>query len=132
MWFVSILGEGEKRHGIVSISNSDPKIIKFSLYWFTESLKIPKSRIRANLHLYEDMDIDESTNFWANILDIPKIQFTKPYIKKTSREGLTFKSFGQGTCKLYASSVTLSEKVAMSIKAISDYYGVKNDLFWYN
>lgn len=125
-------GEGEKRHGIISISNTDPKVIKFALYWMTNSLKIPKDKIRINLHLYKDMSIDESTNFWSDILGISKTQFNKPYIKKTNREGLTYKSFGQGTCKLYAGSVTLSEKIAMSIKTISDYYGVKSNLFWYN
>lgn len=125
-------GEGEKRHGIVSISNTDPRVIKFALYWMTESLNIPKVKIRVNLHLYKDMSIDESTNFWSDILDIPTTQFNKPYIKKTNREGLTYKSFGHGTCKLYAGSVTLSEKIAMSIKAISDKYGAKNEIFWYN
>lgn len=125
-------GEGEKRHGIVSISNTDPRVVKFALYWMTNSLKISKGKIRINLHLYKDMSIDESTNFWSDILDIPTTQFNKPYIKKTNREGLTYKSFGHGTCKLYAGSVTLSEKIAMSIKAISDKYGAKNEIFWYN
>lgn len=125
-------GEGEKRHGIISISNTDPRVIKFALYWMTNSLKILREKIRINLHLYKDMSIDELTNFWSNILDIPKIQFNKPYIKKTNREGLTYKSFGHGTCKLYAGSVLLSEKIAMSIKAISDKYGAKDNLFWYN
>lgn len=125
-------GEGEKRHGIISISNTDPRVIKFALYWMTKSLKIPKEKVRINLHLYKDMNIKESTNFWSSILDIPKTQFNKPYIKKTNREGLTYKSFGHGTCKLYTGSVVLSEQVAMSIKSISDWYGAKTDLFWYN
>ncbi len=125
-------GEGEKRHGIISISNTDPRVIKFALYWMITSLKISKNKIRINLHLYKDMSIDESIYFWSSILDIPKTQFNKPYIKKTNREGLTYKSFGHGTCKLYAGSVALSEKIAMSIKSISDRYGAKNDLFWYN
>lgn len=125
-------GEGEKRHGVISISNTDPKVIKFALYWMTYSLKIPKDKIRINLHLYKDMNRDESTIFWSNTLNVSTTQFNKPYIKKTNREGLTYKSFGHGTCKLYAGSVLLSEKIAMSIKAISDKYGAKSELFWYN
>lgn len=125
-------GEGEKRHGAVSISNTDPRIIKFALHWMISSLKISKDKIRASLHLYNDMSIEGSTAFWSTILDIPKNQFRKPYIKKTNREGLTYKSYGHGTCKLYAGSVTLSERIAMSIKAISDQQGAKNNLFWYN
>ncbi len=125
-------GEGAKKHGSVTISNTDPRVVIFALYWMTESLKIPKEKIKINLHLYRDMNVEEAINFWSTILDIPRDQFRKPYIKKTNREGLTYKSYGHGTCRLYAGSVELSEKIAMSIKAISDYYGVKNDLFWYN
>lgn len=125
-------GEGAKKHGSVTISNTDPRVVKFALYWMTESLKIPKQKIKINLHLYKDMNVEEAISFWSTILDIPRDQFRKPYIKKTNREGLTYKSYRHGTCRLYAGSVELSEKIAMSIKAISDHYGVKNDLFWYN
>lgn len=125
-------GEGEKRHGIVSISNTDPRVIKFTLYWMTRSLKIPKDRVKIGLHLYKDMDIGEAVNFWSNSLDIPKNQFIKPYIKKTNREGLTYKSYGHGTCRLYVGNTQLSEKIAMSIKTISDKYGAKSEIFWYN
>jgi hypothetical protein len=125
-------GEGEKTHGRVSISNTDPRIVKFSLYWMVKILKIPKNRIKVQLHLYKDMDPKESIIFWSEALELPQGQFYKPYIKKTNREGLTYKSFGHGTCKLYHGNVELSEKVAMSIKAISDKYGAKSELFWYN
>lgn len=125
-------GEGDKKHGRVTISNTDPRVVKFALYWMTHSLKIPRGKIRVNLHLYKDMNIEESISFWVETLNIPRQQFNKPYIKKTNREGLTYKSFGHGTCKLYAGSVALSEKIAMAIKAISDRYGAKDSLFWYN
>lgn len=125
-------GEGEKRRGPVSISNTDPRVVKFVLYWMLNSLKISKEKIRVNLHLYKDMNIEESVQFWSKTLKIPKEQFRKPYIKKSNKEGMTYKSFGHGTCRLYAGSVKLSEKIAMSIKAISDYYGEKSEVFWYN
>lgn len=125
-------GEGEKRHGPVSISNTDPRVVKFALYWMLYSLKIPKDRIKVNLHLYRDMNIKESVKFWSETLGIPENQFRKPYVKKTNREGMTYKSFGHGTCRLYAGSVPLSEKIAMTIKAISDKYGAKSEAFWYN
>lgn len=125
-------GEGDKLHGRVTISNTDPRVVKFALYWMNYALKIPKSKIKVNLHLYKDMDIKAAISFWSKILSLPKNQFNKPYIKKSNREGLTYKSFGHGTCKLYVGSVPLSEKIAMTIKAISDNYGAKSDIFWYN
>lgn len=125
-------GEGSKQHGLVSISNSDPKVIKFALYWLTHILRVPKDKLKVFLHLYQDMDIKKEIDFWSKKLIIPKSQFRNPYIKNSTRDGLTYKSFGHGTCNLVVSSVELSEKIAMSIKAISDYYGEKNDIFWYN
>lgn len=125
-------GEGAKKHGSVSISNTDPRVVKFSLYWITNILKIKKEKVTVLLHLYKDMDIEESIHFWSEILDINQEQFRKPYIKKSNREDLTYKSFGHGTCRLHVGNVEASEKIAMSIKAISDYYGAKNELFWYN
>ncbi len=125
-------GEGAKRHGMISISNTDPRVVKFSLYWMIKILKIPKSLIKVNLHLYKDMNVAKSIDFWARELNLPIEQFRKPYIKKSNKEGLTYKSFGQGTCRLYAGSVELSEKIAMSIKAISGFYGAKDEIFWYN
>lgn len=125
-------GEGTKMHGRISISNTDPRVMKFVLYWMVYSLKIPAGKIKVHLHLYNDMDFKQSINFWSEILGLPKSQFRKPYIKKTNREGLTHKGFGYGTCKLYVYSVTLSERVAMAIKSISDSYGVKDKTFWYN
>jgi hypothetical protein len=125
-------GEGSKQHGQVSVTNSDPRIIKFAIYWMTNVLEIPKDKLRIALHLYKDMDVVNEIIFWSEKIDLPQQQFNKPYIKKTNREGLTYKSFGHGTCTVYFSSVVLSEKIAMSIKAISDMYGAKTETFWYN
>lgn len=125
-------GEGGKLRGRITISNTDPKLVKFALFWMTEILDIPLDKIRARLHLYKDMNSEEATDFWSECLSLPRVQFGKPYIKKSNREGLTYKSFGHGTCNLHYGSVALSDKIAMSIKSISDKYGVKSDLFWYN
>lgn len=125
-------GEGNKQRGKVAISNTDPRVIKFALYWMNKILKIPKSKISILLHLYSDMDIQEETVFWSLALDIPIEQFKPPYIKKTTREGLSYKGFGHGTCNLICFDAALAEEIAMSIKAISEFYGAKSDLFWYN
>lgn len=125
-------GEGSKHRGWVSISNTDPRAILFALYWMTKILKIPKNKITIRLHLYTDMNIEKEISFWSGILDLPKEQFKPPYIKKTTREGLSYKSFGHGTCNLICFDTHLSEKIAMSIKAVAEYYGAKSDLFWYN
>lgn len=125
-------GEGSKRRGVVSVSNTDYRILKFSIFWMTSILKIPKDKIKASLHLYVDMNPGRVIDYWSKILDLPKEQFTKPYIKSSNRTGLTYKSYGHGTCNIIACNVKMSDKVAMSIKAIAENYGAWNNKFWYN
>ncbi len=125
-------GEGNKQRGRVAVSNTDPRVIQFALFWMDKALKIPKAKLRILLHLYSDMNIQEETDFWSKMSGIPVEQFNKPYIKKTTRQGLSYKSFGHGTCNLVCCDSALAEKIAMSIKAVAEYCGAENDKFWYN
>jgi hypothetical protein len=119
-------GEGAKLiNGPISLNNTDPQVLKFTLYWLTYALEIPKAKIQVFLHLYNDMDIKKEMEYWSRELKMPLKQFAKPYIKESSRLGLTQKGFGHGTCGLRISSILQKEKIMMAIKAISDYYALK-------
>jgi len=117
-------GEGTKcRRDGLSISNSDPSVIKFFIRWLNESLGIPKRKIRVGLHLYKDMDVNKEMEFWSRTLKIPLLQFIRPYIKKTSSERINHKGgFGHGTCNVRINSVPIAEKIFMTLKAITDNY----------
>lgn len=116
-------GEGTKvTSSHISISNTDPKIIKFALHWYVSALKVPLEKIAVLLHLYSDMNIENETTFWSETLKLPKEKFRKPYIKSSTRSGLTYKGFGHGTCNLYLTNVELKREIIQTIKAISDYY----------
>ena len=116
-------GEGNKasRHTI-SISNTDPTLLKLSLLWMKNSLKIPEKAIRVCLQLYSDMDIDEAVDFWAKTLAISKNQFNKPYIKFSTRDLIDQKGFGHGTCNLVAHNTVIKENLMMAIRGIADFY----------
>ena len=116
----------------LELNKNDPKVIQFALFWMDKALRIPKSKMRILLHLYSDMNIQEEITFWSKILRIPIEQFSKSYIKDTTRQGLSYKSFGHGTCNLICCDSALAEKIAMSIKAVAEYCGAKNEEFWYN
>ena len=117
-------GEGTKcRAYSLDITNSDPSLIKFSIHWFTKALSIPKTRIKVQLLLYNDMDVKKEMQYWSKTLKIPLSQFNNPYIKRTSSKRINHKgSFGHGTCKIKVGSTPLAEKIFMGIKAISDAY----------
>lgn len=117
-------GEGAKTMSKeVSVSNTDPSMINFFLDWAYRYLKVPKEKICITLHLYNDMDADKEIEFWSSKTNIPKNQFSKPYIKKTLFESINYKrGFGHGTCNARINNARLSEKVLMGIKTISDKY----------
>jgi len=118
------LGEGSKRQfAMLSISNTDPSIIKFFICWLTKNLDVPIKKIKIQLQLYSDMNISKEIKFWSNILKIPLNQFARPYIKKTSSKNINHKGgFGHGTFNARIGDARLSEKILMGLKSISDYY----------
>lgn len=117
-------GEGAKRsNATVSISNTDPSVIKFFIFWL-KSLNIQSEKMKIHLQLYKDMDIEKEIKFWEEATHIPKKQFIKPYIKESSIKAINHKGgFGHGTCNVRIGNVALCEKVLMAIKTISDRYG---------
>lgn len=125
-------GEGSKQKGRVIISNTNPQLILFAKYWMVNSLDVPLEKLQIRLHLYSDMNPEKEISFWSKLLDIPKTQFKTPYIKRSTRSELSYKGYGHGTCNIMCFDTTLSEKIAMSIKAIAEFSGAKSDLFWYN
>lgn len=117
-------GEGAKSlKGSLSLNNTDPKVVKFYLYWLTEVLKISRDKIKVYVHLYSDMDIERELDFWSRGLKIPRQQFNNPYIKRNKRVGIDHKGFGHGTCALTVNNVRLKERVMMGLRAVADYYG---------
>jgi len=114
---------GKTSQWSLSVSNSDPSIVRFFIKWVTDLLGAPKDKIKIHLHLYKDMDIQKETAFWTESLDIPRNNFMKPYIKTSSSTRINHKGgFGHGTCNARINNVRMSEQVLMGIKNISDRY----------
>ena|SRR3989344_5241088 len=119
-------GEGNKRiDGQVALNNTDPAVVKFTLFWLNKILNVPSERIKVSLHLYKDMNIKKELNFWSKELKIPLMQFIKPYIKNSNRKDIDQKGYGHGTCGFLVNNVRLKERIIMEIKAIADFYSKK-------
>ena len=118
------LGEGSKTspHKI-ALANTDPRIIKFFVRWLNDFMRIPKNKLKCQLHLYSTMDIEKESNFWKNELALESTQFYKPYISKIKRGSFTYgESFRHGTCTVYYGSVEKKEELMASIRAFMDKY----------
>ena len=117
-------GEGSKfKISNLAISNTNPNIIKFFIHWLDICFKVSRKKIKIDLHLYSDMNINKEINYWSKTLRISLSQFSRPYIKKTSSKKINQRgSFGHGTCNARFGDARLTEKVLMSIKLITDQY----------
>jgi hypothetical protein len=116
-------GEGKKAdRTTLGLYNTDPAVIRFGIYWLQKSLGVPVQKIRIQLHLYSDMDIEGETTFWCEALSLQPTNFTKPYIKKNLKSELDRKGFGHGTCGLIVHDTVLKERIIMALKAVGDYY----------
>lgn len=115
-------GEGQKGGSSVSVCNTDPDVILLCLFWLETCFGINRNdkRLRIYLHLYSDMKVEESVIYWRDILGVSRDQFTKPYIKQSSRAGLTYKSFGHGTCRIQLADAKIKKEIMATIRIFSN------------
>jgi len=118
------LGEGDKKnYSRISLANTDPKIIKFFSKWVVNFFDVDKEKIRIQLHLYENMDIEKEKEFWENELGLSKNQFYKPSIRKLEKASFSYReSFRHGTCAIYVLGVKKKQELMMAIQAFLDRY----------
>jgi DNA-binding transcriptional MerR regulator len=112
-------GEGGKtKRYTITLSNTDPSMIRFYLRWLKE-LRIPVEKIKVRLQLYSDMDIQEKVMFWVKETGLPIKQFQKTYVKQTLYTRVTEKGFGHGTCNVIVDDRDIQEYVQQSLRVIA-------------
>lgn len=74
------IGEGSKSHDQAVFVNANPKVVRFMVRWFCDSLGIPPSNLRVRLHLYPDSDAKLCKEIWAREIEVPEGQFVQASI----------------------------------------------------
>ncbi|MBI2113092.1 MAG: hypothetical protein HYT50_00725 [Candidatus Wildermuthbacteria bacterium] len=77
-------GEGSKGNR-AQITNSDPSLILFMIYWIEKILRVPSENLRAKLNIYPQQDELLIKKFWSTLTGIPLINFGKSYVKPLSK-----------------------------------------------
>lgn len=118
------LGEGDKKNRVrVGLANTDPAVIQFFVKWLKDFLGVDGQRIRAELHLYENMDIEAEKLFWEKITGLSRKQFYKTQIRKLREGSFTYQeSQRHGTCSIIFANTEKKREVMMAIKAFLDLY----------
>lgn len=76
--------EGAKVNGKncgVDFANSDPKMIKIFIRFLKKICRVDEKKLRVFLYCYANQDIENIKNYWYKLTDIPRSQFSKPYIR---------------------------------------------------
>ena len=116
-------GEGMKAtRGTISFANTNPAMIRMAIYWLVHCMGFERNKLRVKLHLYSDMKIDIETQYWIDELNLPVMQFKKPYIKESKFGNLTQKGFGHGTCDLNVYGTKKKDLIIMGMQVVADYF----------
>lgn len=116
-------GEGGKtQYSSMTFANTDPRMIRFFLFWLRRAIHYPDDHIKIKMHLYKDMDIEVEMRYWVGVTGLGVEHFVKPYIKETTLKGLTYKSRGHGTCNVIANGLKYARPVFAGMEFFASKY----------
>lgn len=78
-------GEGAKRGETVDFTNTSPQAIQLFYKFLNEICRVQKNRLRFYLYCYSSQDPESLIKYWSELLEIPKFQFTKPYVTERAK-----------------------------------------------
>ena len=118
-------GEGSTTGGSVSMANTNPVLLRIYIAWLRSEFDIDETRLRAKLYLHEGLDLEASTIYWSNVLDIPQNQFRKSYRAVNDRSRRNVKHIHGCATVLYSCTTTHRRVMAM-IEAITFPFAIRD------
>lgn len=76
------IGDGYKNQNVFGFSNSDPKAISFIVSWLKEFFKFDTNKIKGQIWIHDNLNIEIARNFWVKTTKIPEQNLYKTYIAK--------------------------------------------------
>ena len=119
--------EGDKKsRAEIAFSNTDAVMVAFFAHWLEKFLGIEQSKLRIQLHLYENMDVHAEESYWKKQLDMNQDQLCKSQIRPLRPGKFSYREpFRHGTCKLYVGGVVKKAELMLSIRAFFDTYSTR-------
>jgi predicted DNA-binding protein YlxM (UPF0122 family) len=87
-------GYKSEKGASVDFANSDPRMIKVFISFLRSVYRLDENRLRVSLYCYSNQKISSLVDFWSELTNIPKNQFTKPYVRKDFRENGRVMKYG--------------------------------------
>lgn len=119
--------EGDKKsRSEIAFTNTDSSMVLFFARWLEKFLDIEQSKLRIQLHLYENMDIQAEEMHWKKQLHMVQGQLCKSQVRPLKAGGFSYREpFRHGTCKLYVGGVVKKSELMLSIRAFFDTYSIR-------
>lgn len=115
-------GEGDKKD--LTISNSDPNLIKFIMGWFRKTCLVPEEKFKTSLYLHTGQNEKNMKKYWAKTTKIPLAQFNKTIFKT---EGSATRKYDgkqyKGTIKIRVADTSLKHKIFAWVEQLQFYLG---------
>ncbi len=118
------VAEGDKKtRAEIAFANTDADLVLFFARWLKQFLGIKKSKLKIQLHLYENMDVQVEEKYWMKQLGMTRGQLCKSQIRPLKAGKYSYREpFRHGTCKLYIGGVAKKAELMLSIRAFFDTY----------
>lgn len=104
------LGEGSKKAIGTSLGSSDPLILQFYISALRTVYGIDISRIKAELHLRADQDVNTVRKYWSQTLGLPLGNFTYVSVDQRTRGSKTYPTYN-GVCDLRCGSPEIQRRL---------------------
>jgi hypothetical protein len=108
---------GKTEKSQLTFINSDPKLVKYFIGTFRRAFDVDEKRFRALIHVHAYHDMERQVKFWSEITKIPKVQFTKPYVKPNT--GKRKKENYQGCISIRYYGRKIRQEILFFIEEIS-------------
>ncbi len=104
------LGEGFKTSVCTGIGNSDPLVLRFFIRALERNYSFDRLKIKCELHLRADQNINSIRRYWSKELKIPICNFTSVSVDKRTIGRKTYPHY-KGVCVLRCGTVAISRKL---------------------
>ncbi len=75
------IGEGRKSQHRVSLSNTDPRVIRAFLRFLREICGVKEKKIFAWINIFDDTALGEAQMYWCQVTGLPKSQFYQATVR---------------------------------------------------
>ena len=115
-----VYGGRERTHHPVSLTNSDPDIIKIFLRFLRAYCHVPENKIKAGLRIFQHQNGNELLKYWQQKTKIPQKNFNKTYqgISKASLGKRPFNRLPYGIIQIVVADTALFHKIMGYIEGI--------------